>query len=138
MTGSEPPEAARFTRAPRAEHSATTNARANFLESVDAIEAFLGHAVSGGREAFRRTSASYASGSMAIIRAAALFETDEFAPFVSDTPIEVVTALRTMRDIASRTGSRAMNDDLFWVTLTAELPPHIADWRRAGVKAASD
>jgi len=137
VTGSEPQRAGGFTRAPRADRSPTTHARTNFLESVDAIDAFLGHAVSGGRGAFRRTSASYAAGSMAIIRAAALFETDEFAPFVSDTPIEVVTALRTMRDIASRTGSRAMNDDLFWVTLTAELPPHIADWRRAGEKPAS-
>ena len=138
MTGSEPPKAARFTRAPRAERSATTNARANFLESVDAIEAFLGHAVSGGREAFRRTSASYASGSMAIIRAAALFENDEFAPFIVDTPAEVVAALRTMRNIASHAGYRAMNDDLFWVTLTSELPPHVANWRRAGEKPASD
>ncbi len=137
MTESESQPAARFRRAPRAEQPPAPHAQANFLESVDAIESFLGHAISGGRSAFRRTSPSYASGLMAIIRAAALFETDEFAPFVADTPAEVVTALRTMRNIASHAGYRAMNDDLFWVTLTVELPPHIASWRRAAEDSPS-
>ncbi|WP_150952767.1 antitoxin [Microbacterium testaceum] len=138
MTDSEAQPAARFRRAPRAQQSPAPHSRANFLESVDAIEAFLGHATRGGRSAFQRTSPPYASGSMAIIRAAALFETDEFAPFVRDTPAEVVAALRTMRSIASHAGSRAMNDDLFWVTLTSELPPHITEWRRAGEESESD
>lgn len=137
MTESEAHPAARFRRAPRAEQPPVPHAQANFLESVDAIESFLGHATSGGRSAFRRTSPSYASGSMAIIRAAALFETDEFVPFVTDTPAEVATALRTMRNIASHAGYRAMNDDLFWVTLTVELPPHIASWRRAAEDSPS-
>lgn len=137
MTESESQPAARFRRAPRAEQRPAPHAQANFLESVDAIEAFLGHATSEGRSAFRRTSPSYASGSMAIIRAAALFETAEFAPFITDTPAEVVTALRTMRNIASHAGYRAMNDDLFWVTLTVELPPHIASWRRAAEDSPS-
>jgi len=138
VTASDPQPAKRFTRAPRTERPLTDHARANFLESVDAIAAFLSHAVGSGRGAFLRTSPSYASGSMAIIRTAALFETDDFAPFVTDTPAEVVAALRTMRNIASHAGYRAMNDERLWVTLTTELPPYIADWRRAGEKPPSD
>ncbi|MDQ1137820.1 hypothetical protein QE410_002619 [Microbacterium sp. SORGH_AS 1204] len=130
MTGPEP-AAARFTRAPRAENSSKDVARENFLDSLDAIDAFVLHATSGGRSDLCRNSPAYASGSMAVIRAAALFEVDDFADFLTGTPDEVVRALRTMRNIASHSGYRAMNDEFLWVSLTVELPPFVAQWRRA-------
>lgn len=137
MTGSEPVPAKPFTRAPRTDRPRKDVSQENFLDSIDAIDAFLTHATSGGRDAFQRNSPAHASGSMAIIRAAALFETDEFADFLATTPIEVFTALKTMRNIASHSGYRAMNDEFFWVTLTTELPPHVNRWRRTAQASAS-
>lgn len=135
--GPEPP-VSRFTRAPRAGNPATEVARENFLESLDAIDAFLLHATSSGRGKLQRNSPAYASGSMAVIRAAALFEVADFAQFLTGTPDEVVRALRTMRSIASHSGYRAMNDEFLWVSLTVELPPYIARWRNAARKADPD
>ncbi len=68
---------------------------------------------------------------MAIIRAAALFETDEFEAHLGDVPEEVKRGLITMRNIASHSGYRSMNDDIFWHTLVSELPPHLVSWRTA-------
>lgn len=123
----------RFTRVPRAaaDASPTEIARGKFTDSLDAIGAFLGHAVEGGRGAFSRNSPAYASGSMAIIRAAALFEADEFAGFLGDMPEEVVRGIITTRNIVSHSGYRAMNDEVFWDTLTIHLPPYLEAWRAA-------
>lgn len=129
MTAPEGPR--QFSRAPRTDASPSDTARANFAESLDAIETFLEHATTGGREAFTRNSPAYASGSMVIIRSAALFEVEEFAPFLSGVPSDVANAIRTMRNIASHGGYRAMDDTLFWATLTIDLPPHLARWRSA-------
>lgn len=122
----------RFTRLPRSatDPSSTEIARANFNDSLNAIQAFLDHAVRGGREAFERNSPAYASGSMAVIRTAALFETDEFKEYLGDVPAEVVRGITTTRNIASHSGYRSMNDDVFWDTLTIHLPPYLAAWRR--------
>ncbi|MDW4574494.1 helix-turn-helix domain-containing protein [Microbacterium sp. M3] len=128
-----PRRAGRFARVPRSAEDATTSeiARAKFTESLDAIDTFLDHAVSGGRGAFERNSPAYASGSMAIIRTAALFEMDEFAEYLGDVPDEVVRGITTTRNIASHAGYRSMNDDLFWDTLTVHLPPYLDTWRAA-------
>ena len=137
MTDSDSQPSERFTRRPRAAPETKRVALENFLDSVEAISAFLDQATSGGRDGFRRNSPAYACGSLAIIRAAALFETDAFSEFVADTPDEVAKALRTMRNIASHSGYRAMNDDRLWVTLTVELPPHVARWRTAAQTSSS-
>lgn len=123
----------RFVRAPRrdVDPSAGEKTRANFRDSLDAIDIFLAHASGGGRSAFVRNSPAYATGSMAIIRAAALFESEEFAPFLVETSEDVARAIRTTRHIASHAGYRAMNDEVFWTTLTVHLPPLVAQWRRA-------
>ncbi|PTT20572.1 toxin-antitoxin system, antitoxin component domain protein [Microbacterium sp. HMWF026] len=68
---------------------------------------------------------------MAVIRAAALFETGEFDDLLTETPADVRRALRTLRNTASHSGYRSMDDDLLWLTLTRDLPPHVASWRRA-------
>lgn len=131
----------RFTRIPRAaEHpSAAKISRDKFADSLDAIEAFLHHATIGGRDAFASNSPAYASGSMAIIRTAALFEIDEFEPFLRDVPDEVARGIVATRNIASHSGYRSMNDDLFWETLTTHLPPYVASWRAAtGDETARD
>ncbi len=127
MTNPEIPR--RFSRLPRTDAPSVDSARAKFAESLDAIEAFLEYATTGGREAFVRNSPAYASGSMVIIRCAALFEVEEFAPFLIDVPDDVSNAIRTMRSIASHGGYRAMNDALFWATLTTDLPPYLNAWR---------
>ncbi|GLI26223.1 hypothetical protein ARHIZOSPH14_04650 [Agromyces rhizosphaerae] len=123
----------RFVRRPRTGEDASTleATRARFSESLDAIETFLGHAVAGGRAAFERNSPAYASGSMAIIRTAALFEEDEFRQFLGNVPMEVERGIATTRNIVSHSGYRAMNDDVFWATLTVHLPPYLATWRAA-------
>lgn len=137
MTDPERPTT-RFTRAPRAQNSARDVTHENFLDSLDAIDAFIRHATSGGRGDLRRNSPAYASGSMAVIRAAALFEVDAFADFLTGTPDEVVRALLTMRNFASHSGYRAMDDEFLWMSLTVELPPHVARWRRAAHVGGSD
>jgi len=123
----------RFARVPRAgaDSSPEVLSRAKFNDSLDAIQTFLDHAVEGGKEAFARNSPAYASGSMAIIRTAALFETDEFRQYLDDVPEEVVRGIVTTRNIASHSGYRSMNDDVFWDTLTIHLPPYLDSWRSA-------
>lgn len=128
---------ARFTRVPRSSKSGADVARDNLLQSLDAIDAFVVHATSGGRNELVRDSSAYASGCMAVIRAAALFEVDDFAEFLRATPDEVVNALRAMRNMASHSGYRAMNDEFLWVSLTVELPPYLALWRRAAQEAGT-
>lgn len=125
----------RFTRVPRSatDPSNAEIARANFNDSLEAIQSFLDHAVKGGRGAFARNSAAYASGSMAIIRTAALFEADEFKEYLGDVPEVVVRGITTTRNIASHSGYRSMNDDVFWDTLTIHLPPYLAAWRAAAI-----
>jgi len=120
----------RFARvARRVDESDGENARENFLDSLDAITVFLGHAAAGGREAFVRNSPAYASGSMAIIRTAALFETDDFADFLRNVPDAVAQGIITTRNIAAHSGYRSMDDDIFWNTLTIHLPPYLDAWR---------
>ncbi len=133
MSEHGPEPRSRFTRVPRAAPAAAPAeiARVNFTDSLDAIETFLDHAVRGGRVAFGRNSPAYASGSMAIIRTAALFETDEFTEYLRDVPEQVVHGITTTRNIVSHAGYRAMNDDVFWDTLTIHLPPYLAAWRTA-------
>lgn len=80
---------------------------------------------------FGRNSPAYASGSMAIIRTAALFETDEFQQLLGEVPDEVVRGIVATRNIASHSGYRSMNDDVFWDTLTIHLPPYLDAWRSA-------
>lgn len=123
----------RFERVPRTERddSSTMIARAKLADSLEGIEAFLGHAVEGGRAAFTRNSPAYASGSMVVIRAAALFELREFDALLGDVPTDVVDAIRTIRNIAAHGGYRAMNDNVFWTTLTVHLPPYLEQWRAA-------
>ena len=71
----------------------------------------------------------YASGSMVIIRMAALFETDEFSAYLGSTPEAARRGIATMRNIASHGGYRSMDDDVFWATLTRQVPPLLAEWR---------
>jgi len=125
--------APRFTRVPRASDDAAplVHARIKLTDSLDAITTLLHHAVDGGRGAFQRDSPAYACGSMVIIRIAALFETDEFDEFLGATPETVRRAIATTRHIASHSGYRSMNDDVFWSTLTEHLPPYLATWRAA-------
>lgn len=123
----------RFTRVPRAAPEAGPEeiTRVKFNDSLDAIQTFLDHAVEGGRDVFGRNSPAYASGSMAIIRTAALFETDEFQQLLGEVPDEVVRGIVATRNIASHSGYRSMNDDVFWDTLTIHLPPYLDAWRSA-------
>lgn len=132
-TPSPTPPGRRFTRLPRAGADATEAeiTRVKFRDSLDAIETLLGHAVMGGREAFSRDSPAYASGSMVVIRIAALFETGEFQTYLDGVPEAVVGAIKTTRNIASHSGYRSMNDDVFWTTLTVDLPPYLSAWRAA-------
>lgn len=129
--GATPDSPRRFERIPRTERdeSSTNIARAKLADRLEAIEAFLGHAVAGGRAGFTRNSPAYASGSMVVIRAAALFELREFDALLGDVPSDVIDAIRTIRNIAAHGGYRAMNDDVFWTTLTVHLPPHLEQWR---------
>lgn len=126
-------KAPRFTRIPRAPLDATPeeHSRVKLTDSLDAITKLLGHAVEGGRDAFQRDSPAYACGSLVVIRIAALFETDEFDEFLGETPAPVRRAIVTIRNIASHSGYRSMNDDAFWSTLTDDLPAYLTAWRAA-------
>lgn len=138
MTPSDSAPPPRFTRAPRSQGSTKAFAQQNFLDGVDAIEAFLVEATHKGREGFHQNSSAYACGSLALIRAAGLFDVDDFTEYLSDTPPEIANALRTIRDLTSHPGHRAMNDESLWVTLTVELPPYVARWRRTAEQEATD
>lgn len=126
-------KASRFTRIPRAPRDASPaeHSRVKLTDSLDAITKLLCHAVEGGRDAFQRDSPAYACGSLAMIRIAALFETDEFHDFLGETPEPVRRAIVTIRNIASHSGYRSMNDDVFWSTLTDHLPAYLTMWRSA-------
>ncbi|MER7447557.1 antitoxin [Microbacterium foliorum] len=140
MSDQSRPHGHSFTRVPRAGDGATA-AEISLIkvnDSLDAISTLLDHAVSGGREAFVRDSPAYASGSMAVIRAAALFETEEFEAHLGDVADEVRRALITMRNIAAHSGYRSMNDDLFWQTLIVDLPTHLESWRAAARNRLTD
>ena len=134
MTDEQPRErAGRFTRGHAALGSPAPDpeiVQERFLDSLEAIDGFLKHAIDGGRERFSRTSPAYAAGCMVLIRTAALFETEEFAAYLSEVPPQVVAGIKVTRNIASHSGYRSMNDDVFWTTLTVHLPPYLAAWRR--------
>ena len=128
---SEPPRSPqRFTRVPRPRGDTSRGAfsRAKFRDSLAAISTLHHHAVTGGRAAFTLDSPPYAAGSMVIIRMAALFETDEFADFVDATPELARRGIITMRNIAAHVGYRAMDDSVFWETLTTLIPPLLDEW----------
>jgi len=103
----------------------------NFRDSLEDIESHLLLAVSGGREAFVRRSGAYAAGSVAITRAAALFEVPGFTRFVSGVDRSTALAIATTRNIADHSGYRAMDDDRFWLTLTAHLPRFLTELKSA-------
>lgn len=94
----------------------------NFRDSLEDIESYLSLAMAGGREAFVRRSGAYASGSVAITRAAALFEVSGFERFLSGVDESTALAIATTRNIADHAGYRAMDDDRFWLTLNVHLP----------------
>lgn len=122
----------RFTRVARPREGAipADYSRVKFRDSLDAITTLLHHASIGGRDSFVRDSPAYASGSMVVIRIAALFETAEFSAYLDATPEEARGGIVTMRNIASHAGYRPMDDDVFWSTLTTLIPSLLAEWRR--------
>jgi hypothetical protein len=103
----------------------------NFRDSLDDIESYLQLATSAGRAAFVRRSGAYASGAVAITRAAALFEVAGFRRFLSAVDETTARAIATTRNIADHSGYRAMDDERFWITLTNDLPRFVAELRAA-------
>lgn len=132
MTGEPSPAPRRFTRVARPSEGAIPEdySRVKFRDSLEAITTLLHHARIGGRDSFVRDSPAYASGSMVVIRIAALFETAEFSAYLGTTPEEARRGIVTMRNIASHAGYRAMDDDVFWSTLTTLVPSLLDEWRR--------
>lgn len=128
-----PDRGARFAAKPRAAERAggVDHHLENFRDSLDDIESYLLLATSGGREAFVRRSGAYASGSVAITRAAALFEVSGFARFLAEVDEPTALAIATTRNIADHSGYRAMDDDRFWLTLTVHLPQLLHELRAA-------
>lgn len=103
-------------------------AERNFADSLADIRTYLVLATEGGRDAFFEGSSAYASGCVAIIRAAALFEQDEFEMFLTAVPETVARGVRTTRNIVAHSGYRSMDDDVFWTTLDVHLRRHLDDW----------
>lgn len=128
MSEQSPSRSHRFIAKPRASTSPIDkpdHQLANFIDSLDDIESYLLLAVAGGRQAFVRRSGAYASGSMAITRAAALFEVPGFERFLSGVDESTALAIATTRNIADHSGYRAIDDDRFWLTLTVHLPEFV-------------
>ncbi|NHN44929.1 toxin-antitoxin system, antitoxin component domain protein [Chryseoglobus frigidaquae] len=59
---------------------------------------------------------------MVVIRLAALLERSEFAPFAQSLTEDEITAIKATRNIAAHAGYVGINDDLFWVAVTARIP----------------
>src|SRR5699024_454328 len=83
--------------------------------------------ITQGRAEFTEGSDSYDRATVAILRLAALFESDErFGELLRVVTLEERRGIITTRNIAAHSGCGAMNTEIFWRTVTERLPEVIA------------
>ncbi|UJP09228.1 antitoxin [Microbacterium sp. KUDC0406] len=99
-------------------------------DELDKISSRIRHTTADGRDAFFDGSASYDHAVVAIVRLAALFEDGaRYGELLSAaTPRERIGIAHT-RNIAAHRGYAAMDDELFWQTVTVDMPAFIAKLR---------
>lgn len=95
-----------------------------FTDELDGIMMRVTAVQSDGRERFQDGSASYDRASMAIIRLAAMFEASNlrFAPFLDSVSEAERNGIKATRQYAGHAGYRQMTDDIFWQTITEDVP----------------
>lgn len=74
------------------------------------------------RDEFLEGTESYDVASMMMIRMASLIERPEFEPWAAVLTDDEINAIRTMRYIVAHAGYAAMNDDIFWISVTVQMP----------------
>lgn len=77
---------------------------------------------SRSRAEFADGTDAYDVASMLIIRLASLTEQPEFGPWAAMLTDDEINAIRTMRNIVAHSGYASMNDDIFWETVTRNVP----------------
>lgn len=78
---------------------------------------------------FRPRTGEYAAGSLAMVRAAALFEVPDFTALLEGTPDVARRGIVRSRIIAGYAGYQQMDDEILWTTLTIHLPDLVKIWR---------
>lgn len=110
----------------------TPTARELFAEELNKIEARIQAVIAGGRSAFVEGADTYDRASMAVIRLAALFEDDKrFGGFLTSASKTERDGIRGTRNIAGRVGYAAMRDEVFWATVTVQIPAFLTKIRAA-------
>ncbi|MFJ4044258.1 antitoxin [Microbacterium sp. NPDC089987] len=101
-----------------------------FTAELDKVELRVRAVVAAGRGSFFEGSESYDRASMAIIRLAALFENEKrFARFLSAATAIERQGISHTRNVAGHAGYIAMDDEIFWRTVTVQVPQFIAKLR---------
>lgn len=96
-------------------------------EELTRIERRIDDVITQGRAEFTEGSDSYDRATVAILRLAALFESDErFGELLRVVTLEERRGIITTRNIAAHSGCGAMNTEIFWRTVTERLPEVIA------------
>lgn len=100
---------------------------------LDKIAARVEKVRAAGRDQFRDGEPAYDIGSIAIQRLAALFEDEvRLGPLVSAVAAdEERKGIVATRNYTAHVGYTAMNDDVFWHTITVDVPAFIAKVRTA-------
>ena len=129
MSENERPE--RFVRRnqPDPAQDGGARIRATFLDCLVDIDSYLDEARRAGRVGFEPRTARYAAASLAIVRAAALFENEDFTDLLADVPMGTRRGITATRNIIAHAGYATMNDDVFWHTVDVSLPSLIAALR---------
>ncbi|WP_417562850.1 antitoxin [Microbacterium sp.] len=96
--------------------------RALFADEVERIRARVEKVVREGRELFFDGSGSYDHATVAVLRLAALFNDGRFGPFLTAATDTERRGIPATRNIAAHRGCASMNDDVFWETVTVQVP----------------
>lgn len=124
----------RFTRredSEPAQRRGVAETRASFIDCLDDIGSYLEEARRGGRRGFEPRTARYAAASLAVIRAAALFENDDFDGFLRDIPEMTRRGITSTRNIVAHAGYATMDHVVFWQTIDVHLPALLVRMRGA-------
>ena len=94
------------------------------------IEQRIAKVVAAGRDAVADGTDSYDNATVAVIRLAALFENDKrFEPFLEDVTDLERRGVAGTRNMAAHRGYASMDDEVFWDTITVQVPALIAKLR---------
>ncbi|WP_022890616.1 hypothetical protein [Agromyces italicus] len=123
----------RFVPRPRSTGDARGSTdRRNLADELARVERRLAERVIGTpRTEFSDGAASYDAASMVVVRLFGLLERPDASGLRERLTPDEFAALRTIRNIVAHGGYATMNDEVFWLTATRDLPDIVARLRTA-------